>query len=84
MSFFELSTSFVTKRDKQLINIYPITVKNYFKYTNSIRLFTIDRTKSNDAKIISMTYLQFLVDVVLPSNESYQVMFDNVFKMYWF
>jgi hypothetical protein len=72
---------FVTKRDKQLINIYPITVKNYFKYTNSIRLFTIDRTKSNDAKIISMTYLQFLVDVVLPSNESYQVMFDNVFKM---
>lgn len=51
------------------VNIKPIKVKDWSIFENSLEVLQIDQTKANDIKVIGMSYLQFLIEVAIPSDE---------------
>lgn len=63
---------FKVKSNDYTLFIKPITVKDYFFYSENIGILLIDKNSISDANIISMSYLQFLVDVILQQKEEYQ------------
>ena len=71
---------FELKYNQCVINIYPVKVKDYPKYLKSVNVLQIDKNKINDVKVIQMSYLQFLMEVVL-KNEMYQQMLYNVLSL---
>lgn len=53
------------------IFIKPILVKDYPLYEYSAQILTMKKNEINDIKIIQMSYLDFLIEVVLPKDEVY-------------
>lgn len=60
------------------LKINPVRVKNWTNFENSLPLLTIRKNETNDIKVIQMSYLQFLHDIVIPSDEVYKYMFFNI------
>lgn len=60
------------------LNIYPVKVKDWGYFENSIPILTIKKNEINDINIIQMSYLQFIHEVLIPSEELYQHMFFNI------
>lgn len=58
--------------------IHPINVKNWANFENCLPLLTLRKNETNDIKIIQMSYLQYLHEVIIPSNEAYKYMFFNI------
>ena len=52
--------------------IYPVKVKDYFKFMMFHSILCIDKNSISDAKIISMSYLDFLIYLMTESEESKQ------------
>ena len=52
--------------------IYPVKMKDYFKFMMFYNILCIDKNSMSDAKIISMSYLDFLVYLWESSNENQQ------------
>ena len=63
---------FQVKNGGYILHIKPVTVSMYPFYRDNVSVLTIDKNRINDAKIISMSYLQYLVDIVLPQDKAYQ------------
>lgn len=66
------------------ILIYPVTIKNYFKFYKSIKCLLIDKDKIPDPKIISMSYLDFLMNMIDNDKKEgliYAVMLSELFKI---
>lgn len=51
-------------KDGNVLNIYPISVKDESFFINCINVFTIDKNSSSDVNIIQMSYLDFFVEVI--------------------
>lgn len=47
----------------------PVLLKNYVIYQNSSEIIQLYKNEVNNIKIIQMSYLQYLMEVVLPSGE---------------
>lgn len=62
---------FKVKDNNYTLFIRPVSVSMFPFYSDNVGILCIDKNKISDAKIISMSYLQYLVDVVL-QNEDYQ------------
>ena len=67
----ELPVPFKVKDNNYIIYIRPVTVSMFPFYQNNVGILLIDKNRISDAKIISMSYLQYLVEVVL-QDEEYQ------------
>lgn len=67
----ELPIPFKVKDNNYIIYIRPVTVSMFPFYQNNVGVLLIDKNRISDAKIISMSYLQYLVEVVL-QDEEYQ------------
>ena len=52
-------------RHKQVIMLYPVTVKNANDFINCYNVLTIDKNAINDIQVIQSSYLQFLLQTVL-------------------
>ena len=61
------------------LNIYPVTVKDWGIFETSMSILQIDKNKINDARVIQMSYLDFLYELY-SNEESYGVYIANVFK----
>ena len=59
-------------KDEHLIYINPIKVRDYPIYASSIGLFMIDKNKISDARIISMSYLKFMNEIIITGTEEEQ------------
>lgn len=66
---------FKVKDNDYVLHIRPVTVSMYPFYHDSVGILTIDKNRISDAKIISMSYLQYLVDVVIPQDTE-----DNTYQ----
>lgn len=67
----ELPVPFKVKDNNYIIYIRPVTVSMFPFYQHNVGILLIDKNRISDAKIISMSYLQYLVEVVL-QDEEYQ------------
>ena len=67
----EAPIPFKVKDNNYVLHIRPVTVSMFPFYQDNIGILCIDKNRINDAKIISMSYLQFLVDVQC-QHEDYQ------------
>lgn len=67
----ETPVPFKVKDNNYILHIRPITVQMFPFYHDNVGILLIDKNKISDAKIISMSYLQYLVEIVL-QNEVYQ------------
>ena len=56
---------FQVKDNDYVLHIRPVKVSMFPFYHDSVGILLIDKNRISDAKIISMSYLQYLVDVVL-------------------
>lgn len=55
---------------KEYINIYPVSLKESVAFLQSIDILCVDKNALSDAKFISMSYLEFLITVLLPDKEN--------------
>lgn len=62
------------------INIYPIKLKNYFKFKNNSDILQIDKNRSGKIELIQMNYLNFFFSLLLNSLE-YRVKFMNLLSL---
>lgn len=66
-----LPVPFRVKENNFTLHIRPVNVNMFPFYRDNIGVLLIDKNSINDATIISMSYLQYLIDVVL-LDENYQ------------
>lgn len=62
---------FKVKDNNNVLHIRPVTVSMFPFYHDNVGILLIDKNRISDAKIISMSYLQYLVDIVC-QEEQYQ------------
>lgn len=67
-----------TLHNKEKIMIYPVKTKDSEIFLSSCGVLSIDKNSISDVKIIQMSYLQFLVEKILP-DEINQQRFLNIF-----
>lgn len=60
------------------IHIHPIKVRDWNLFEPSCSILKINKNEINDFEIIKMTYLQFLHDIVIPSDVEWNVSFRNL------
>ena len=65
-------------KNKQEIEIYPVKVKDYEFFAFSCGILSIDKNSFSDAKIIQMSYLQFLSEFLLKEDINKQKLL-NIF-----
>lgn len=53
----------------KILYISPISVKDSNIFMSSVDILTVDKNSSSDPKVISMSYLQFLCEVLIPLNK---------------
>ena len=64
------------------LKIYPVLVKDYLSFFFFSECFTLDKNSINDAKIISMTYLDYMYSVTEKNEETpYVGYFDAILRM---
>lgn len=67
-------------KDKSVLVIYPILVKDFPMYNLCRNILTIPKNEINDIEIIRMSYLEFLINV-FKTNETYSKNLANLFKL---
>lgn len=66
-----LDVPFSVKKGREL-TIKPITVKDYPIYELSKSILEINKNETNDIEIIQMSYLKFLLEIVIKQNDAYR------------
>lgn len=69
------------KINKQFVKIYPVSVRESEIFLSSISLFTIDKNATPSVEIIQMSYLQFIIDVLIKQNQDNLQKFVNLLKL---
>ena len=62
------------------ILIYPVKVKDYYRFMSSIDILKIDKNKIPDVRVIQMSYLTFILGIIIESNE-YRDMFIEILEL---
>ena len=70
----DIPVPFKLKENSYIIHIKSIKTAMYQQYVDNIGILMIDKNKISDPKIISMSYLQYLIEIILPQGEVYQQM----------
>lgn len=78
--FFDLPVVYKLSKEKE-INIYPITVKQSEIFLSSAYILAIDKNATASVEIIQMSYLQFLMEVVLPSDKTMVTRLTNLLNL---
>ena len=65
-------------KDEHLIYINPIKVRDYPIYSSSIGLLMIDKNKISDVRIINMSYLRYLYELVHYKDDKDKEKKDNM------
>lgn len=71
----EAPVPFKVKDNNYTLYIKPVTVQMFPFYQDNVGILLIDKNKISDAKIISMSYLQYLIEIVLHDKECQQALF---------
>ena len=66
--------------DKDILYIYPVSVKDSEVFSSSCDILQIDKNSLASVEIIQMSYLDFLLKVLIPSDES-KIWLDKLFNV---
>ncbi len=77
-AYFEYDLPVPYEIDNKIININPISVLNTRYFLSSIDLIMVDKNNIPDAKIIQMSYLDFVLTVLLENNENNKQKLNNI------
>lgn len=69
-AYFAFDEPVPYKIGDETVKIYPITLKDVNLFTASVDILTVDKNSWSDPKVISMNYLQFLCEVLIPAKEA--------------
>lgn len=77
----DIPVPFKLKENSYIIYIKSIKTAMYQQYVDNIGILMIDKNKISDPKIISMSYLQYLIECILPQGEVYQQMLYTILSL---
>ena len=80
-TFFYFDKPVNYKLNEKNINIYPINVEDSEIFLSSIDLFAIDKNSAPIVEIIQMSYLRFIIDVLLIQNKENLQCFINLLSL---
>ena len=64
-------------KDK-LIKIYPVAVEDSEVFLSSMNILMVDKNSSPSVEIIQMSYLDFVLKILLPSDDSNRIKLTNI------
>lgn len=78
-----IEDTFDEPRTYKGIKLYPVIVKNYYTFFTYVQSLTLDKNSIPDAKIISMSYLEYLYHLYKEKSDNalYVVMLDKLLKL---
>ena len=62
------------------INIYPISVKDWDLFEKSLTILSMNKNEINDADVIRMSYLQFVMERIVAKDDNYKSMLFMVLE----
>ena len=68
----ETPIPFKVKDNNYILYIRPVKVSMFPFYHDNVGILHIDKNRIGDVKIISMSYLQYLIDIVCKQDDEYQ------------
>lgn len=78
--------SMLAEQINELMNceilIYPVKMGDYFKFYSNIDILLIEKNKISNAKIISMSYLDFIMIIIKNDLEKGQVYKDKLLTLF--
>lgn len=74
--YFDKPVLYITRK-KKTIPIYPVSVSDYEIFMSSVDILQFDKNLSSSVEIIQMSYLEFLMSVILQIDKN-EVMADKV------
>jgi|GEM_PF-562125 len=79
----ELLTILKDDYEKQVLFIKPVKMKDYMRFYTSVNCISLDKNKTPDPKIISMSYLDFLFYLIdnNPNGVYYSVMLCDLLNL---
>lgn len=76
-----LDVPFKLKYEDYIVYIKPVSVKMFAFYKHSVGILTIDKNRTSDPNVISKSYLQYLVEDVLPQSNDFQQMLVSILSL---
>ena len=80
-TYFYFDEPVIYKLDKYDLQIFPITVKQSEFFLHSIGLFSVDKNSAPNVEIIQMSYLKFILSVLIPADETNLSKFTNLLSL---
>lgn len=77
----DIPVPFKTKFNNYVLYIKPVTVQLYPFYHDNVGILRINKNQISDARIIQMSYLQYLIEQVLTNDSSYQQMLITILNI---
>ena len=80
-TYFYLDEPVDYKLTEKTIQIYPVTVKQSEFFLSSVGLLSVDKNAMPSVEIIQMSYLQFILDILLLQDKDNLQRFVNVLSL---
>lgn len=80
-AYFSMDEPVPYKIKDKYIKIKPVLVKDSEIFMDSVDILMIDKNDTPNPEIISMSYLQFIVDVLFNADEKYIVKLANILSL---
>lgn len=80
-TYFYFDEPVIYKLNNYDLQIFPITVKQSEFFLHSIGLFSVDKNSAPNVEIIQMSYLRFILSVLIPADDTNLSKFTNLLSL---
>ena len=80
-TYFYFDEPVIYKLNNYDLQIFPITVKQSEFFLHSIGLFSVDKNSAPNVEIIQMSYLRFILSVLIPADDANLSKFTNLLSL---
>lgn len=80
-TYFYFDEPVIYKLNNYDLQIFPITVKQSEFFLHSIGLFSVDKNSAPNVEIIQMSYLRFILNVLIPADDANLSKFTNLLSL---
>lgn len=81
MDKYEINLTYDRPIDVHGLTVYPITLDKYVEFMLGVGCFLLDKNSIPDIRIISMSYLEYLIDLHKQGSEIFLTMLDYVLRL---
>lgn len=80
-TYFYFDEPVIYKLNNYDLQIFPITVKQSEFFLHSIGLFSVDKNSAPNVEMIQMSYLRFILNVLIPADDANLSKFTNLLSL---